>query len=265
LDRFWDTPFEITNSIMDLNSESSHDYISFLDQLEELNCRHLEIRFFDTSAKELEIILQDIKHSNSIIHFVDVVSSMKFEDFKYFEELIKVYPRLLCVTILDSDKNKIIFPVVQGRGEIVHTVQSIPSNNHCGKISTINFAVSIKNFTESLNHNSCLNRKISIDTEGNIKNCPSMSQSFGNIKDTTLQEALDYPNFKKYWNVTKDKIAVCKDCEFRYICTDCRAYVENPEGDYSKPLKCGYSPYTNKWEEWSTNPLKQKAIEFYGM
>ena len=63
---------------------------------------------------------------------------------------------------------------------------------------------------------------------------------------------------------------VCKDCEFRYICTDCRAYTEkthtNEEGlDTSKPLKCGYNPYTGEWEEWSTNPLKQKAIQFYGM
>jgi len=92
-----------------------------------------------------------------------------------------------------------------------------------------------------------------------------MAQSFGNIKDTTLQEALDHPEFKKYWNVTKDQVAVCKDCEFRYICTDCRAYIENPEDMYSKPLKCGYNPYTCEWEEWSTNPLKQKAIDYYGM
>lgn len=87
----------------------------------------------------------------------------------------------------------------------------------------------------------------------------------GNIKDTTLQEALDHPDFRKYWNITKDQIAVCKDCEFRYICTDCRAYIENPEDIYSKPLKCGYNPYTSEWEEWSTNPLKQTAIDFYAM
>lgn len=120
-------------------------------------------------------------------------------------------------------------------------------------------------FAESKSYNSCLNRKISIDINGNIKNCPSMPQSFGNIRDTTLQEAIEHKDFKKYWSITKDQIDVCKDCEFRYICTDCRAYKENPEDDYSKPLKCGYSPYTNKWEEWSTNPLKQKAIEYYDM
>ena len=65
-----------------------------------------------------------------------------------------------------------------------------------------------------------------------------MSQSFGNIKDTTLEEALCHPDFKKYWNITKDQIEVCKDCEFRHICTDCRAYIEEPDNQYSKPLKC---------------------------
>ena len=96
-----------------------------------------------------------------------------------------------------------------------------------------------------------------------------MPQSFGNIKDTTLEEALNHPEFKKYWNITKDQIEVCKDCEFRHICTDCRAYTERThfqeDIDLSKPLKCGYNPYTNEWAEWSTNPLKQKAIAYYGM
>ena len=46
------------------------------------------------------------------------------------------------------------------------------------------------------------------------------------------------------------------------VAIDCRAYVEDPEDILSKPLKCGFNPYTG---EWSTNPLKQKAINFYGM
>lgn len=49
------------------------------------------------------------------------------------------------------------------------------------------------------------------------------------------------------------------------ICTDCRAYVEDPEDILSKPLKCGYNPYTAEWSEWSSNPLKQKTINFYGL
>ncbi len=97
-----------------------------------------------------------------------------------------------------------------------------------------------------------------------------MSQSFGNIKNTNLEEALKHKDFKKYWNLTKGHIEVCKDCEFRYICTDCRAFTEQiyfdkNQRDISKPLKCGYNPYTTEWEEWSTNPLKQKAIQYYGI
>lgn len=92
-----------------------------------------------------------------------------------------------------------------------------------------------------------------------------MKDSFGNIKDTTLKEVLKNQYLKKYWNIKKDNITVCKDCEFRHICTDCRAYLENPDDEYSKPLKCGYDPYTNEWSEWSKNPAKQKGIDFYGM
>ncbi|MFT6810576.1 MAG: SPASM domain peptide maturase of grasp-with-spasm system [Saprospiraceae bacterium] len=105
---------------------------------------------------------------------------------------------------------------------------------------------------------------------GEIKNCPSMSESYGNIKDTSLAEAIEKPGFKKYWNINKDQIAVCKDCEFRYICTDCRAYTDDPydlsgeEGtNHSKPLKCGYDPYTGEWSEWSKNPIKKKVFHKY--
>jgi hypothetical protein len=47
--------------------------------------------------------------------------------------------------------------------------------------------------------------------------------------------------------VRKDDIEVCKDCEFRYICTDCRIFKNDSNDIYSKPKKCNYDPYTNTW------------------
>jgi SPASM domain peptide maturase of grasp-with-spasm system len=143
--------------------------------------------------------------------------------------------------------------------------EKIANNKHCGVIHPTYFSINIETFTESQHHNTCLNRKISIDENGEIKNCPSMAKSYGNIKDTKLIDVVNNPEFQKVWHIKKDEITKCKDCEFRHICTDCRAYIENPDDIYSAPLKCGYDPYTGVWEEWSTNPLKQKAIEFYGM
>ena len=92
-----------------------------------------------------------------------------------------------------------------------------------------------------------------------------MQKVYGHIEEYSLQAALTDPEFKSYWGITKDKINSCKVCEFRYMCSDCRAYVENPNDLYSKPLKCGYDPYTTKWEEWSTHLLKQDAINHYGL
>lgn len=155
------------------------------------------------------------------------------------------------------------------RFDLLFTTQDLKINS-CGKVDLKYFDTNIKKVLEAINHNSCLNKKIGIDAKGNIKNCPAMSQSFGNINETSLEDSILHQDFKKYWNLTKNDITVCKDCEFRNVCTDCRAFTEqthlNKEGlDVSKPLKCGYDPFTNQWDEWSTNPLKQKAIQNYGL
>lgn len=92
-----------------------------------------------------------------------------------------------------------------------------------------------------------------------------MGDNFGNIHDVKLDQVINSKSFKRYWNVTKEQISVCKDCEFRHICTDCRAFIENPKEMYSKPLKCGYNPYIGTWEDWSKSPLKQTAIEYYAL
>jgi len=39
-----------------------------------------------------------------------------------------------------------------------------------------------------------------------------------------------------------------KDCEFRYICTDCRVFIQEDTDILSKPLKCKYNPYEATWE-----------------
>ena len=145
-------------------------------------------------------------------------------------------------------------------GNIILINQKIVSNVHCGLINSEYFSINIKTFTEAQKHNTCLNRKISIDLDGEIKNCPSMNKSYGNIKDINLMEAIEKPGFKDLWYIHKDQVEVCKDCEFRYICTDCRAYIQNPDNIYSKPAKCGYNPYTATWGEYNptNNPLHSK-------
>lgn len=111
----------------------------------------------------------------------------------------------------------------------------------------------LKEYIENRNHNSCLNRKISIDEFGEIKNCPSMKHSYGNINKTHLSEILKIKEYTNLWDINKDGIKVCKDCEYRNICSDCRAYLADANDIFSKPLKCKNNPYTGVWEESNLN------------
>lgn len=267
----WEQPNLISNLIVDMNQSVDLDRLSqmIIECSEILLCQNLQIRVFDydtqiynpyTLLNRCLILLNDSLYRNIEI----IIPYKNHYSFKYLKMLIAEHIRITNIILYSVPKDKM--DGIENQAELLKlTNQKIIGLNSCGIVSFKYFSSNIKLFTEAQKHNTCLNRKISIDVNGEIKNCPSMAKSYGNIKDTTLAEAIEKPGFKDMWFINKDQIAVCKDCEFRYICTDCRAYIENPEDIYSKPLKCGYNPYTAEWEEWSTNPLKQKAIEYYGM
>ncbi|GHT72873.1 hypothetical protein AGMMS50262_02860 [Bacteroidia bacterium] len=76
----------------------------------------------------------------------------------------------------------------------------------------------------------------------------SKIQTFGHINKVKLKSVVESAEFQCLWTIKKDEITVCKDCEYRYICTDCRAFIKDPSDIYSQPAKCTYNPYIAKWE-----------------
>lgn len=258
----FEIPSKLSNIIVELSEYNISHLKEIITSLENLMCRNIQfIAYEELEINQIKNILTLTKNSDFMS--IELIVHYSEEIIKFIKDIDKYNFRVTELLIHNSkNRNKTIdlasFP-------ITFLDYKINNFSHCGKIGNDYFSVNKEKVLESLNHNSCLHKKVSIDKDGNIKNCPALSNSFGNIHDTTLEQALNHKDFKKYWNITKDQIEVCKDCEFRHICTDCRAYLEDPKNQYSKPLKCGYSPYTNKWEEWSTNPLKQKAIEYYNM
>ena len=148
---------------------------------------------------------------------------------------------------------------------VIYKTDKIDLHTSCGTISEQNFYINTSLFTENHNVNTCLYGKLFIDEKGNIKPCHSIDIPLGSIFDININQLLENKTLRNLWHIDKKSISVCKVCEYRYMCTDCRAFLENPQDLYSKPLKCGYDPYTSKWEDWFINPLKEKVIEFYGM
>ncbi|WP_083206582.1 grasp-with-spasm system SPASM domain peptide maturase [Chryseobacterium sp. CBo1] len=263
----FEIPAVISNSILDIPANYNINTVkNTVKQLNQLGCESIEIRFFGDFYQSYMEILKLFETSG--IRSIKII--INYSDFRkdFFLDIEEKYSRVREVYIYGAPD---ITPEIETRLMLIYFLkESTFSVKSCGFISDFYFSVNTKTFSESIQYNSCLNRKIAIDINGNIKNCPSMAKDFGNINNTTLVEAIQHSEFKKYWNVTKDIIESCKECEFRYICTDCRAYTErthiNNRGlDTSKPLKCGYNPNSGEWEDWSINPLKQKAIEYYDM
>lgn len=261
----WDYDGVISNAILDLSNESNYSVKKVLIELAQLGCRSVQIRAFRPMGySEVNEIMSHI--NNSLIESLHFIIPYTDEDeINALIDSVKTFSRIRLIQVYNSPEDSLQYINQRKTTSIVKIKSDLKNEKSCGIVSPTYFSVAFYTFTESQHHNTCLNRKISIDKKGDIKNCPSIPKAYGNVENTSLKEALDHPEFKKYWNINKDKIHVCKDCEFRHICTDCRAYVEDPEDIYSKPLKCGYNPYEGTWSEWSTNPLKQKAMQHYDM
>ncbi|MDV7698422.1 grasp-with-spasm system SPASM domain peptide maturase [Chryseobacterium soli] len=251
-----------------IESDSLSVLHTIKDSVENLALQHIVVYCSKELLLEDFIVADDI-FKNSVVEGIEIFSPFHpAVDKNFFETLNQKTTRLYNLVFYNCQK-----PPFKPKDIFKFSINFSSQNlaiSSCGKVNLEYFNTNLPKVLEAVNHNSCLHKKIGIDINGNIKNCPLMPESFGNINTTSLEKALEHSHFKKYWNLTKDSIEICKNCEFRNICTDCRAYTErthtNKEGlDISKPLKCGYDPYTGKWEEWSENPLKQKAIQHYNM
>lgn len=98
---------------------------------------------------------------------------------------------------------------------------------------------------------SCLSGKIAVTATGDVIPCIfARDQVAGNILNQPLSEVLSGPALQEAWRTTKDAIDKCRDCEYRYACSDCRplAQSSDPAKRWCAPAPfCDYDPYTGQW------------------
>lgn len=267
----WDVPNVIQNAVIDID-KNVPNFRKIISELNDLACPFIQVRAFSDilTINIIEEILLNAKNSSieGIEFLVKYSSEITEAD---YTKLIQTQNLISSLTIHSSTADKEVLVPFGDRDlaysidkSYTYTTQCIDSEVHCGIITLKHLnAPTVSNFFETKLFNGCLNRKIAVDVNGDIKNCPSMRTVYGNISTHTLVDAVKRNEFKQMWGIHKDQIEVCKGCEFRYACSDCRAYLEKPEDKYSKPLKCGYNPHTQEWEDWSDNPLKQAIMKQY--
>lgn len=236
---------KINNAILELDANSSWSIPSVLNQLDELGAQFLEVRFLDFYSVVKNLRILKAYSNETTIESIQIMVP--------FHKDLKVF--------LDSSLNEhffrlstiLVYNVLEGFEldvnfyKLVFTRQAAVSQEHCGNISMEHFRQNTQSYVRSRNYNSCLAHKISVDRNGLIRNCPSMSTTFGHVDNTSFLEVLQEEEFQQKWKLTKDKISICSVCEFREICTDCRAFtIDNLEN--GKPSKCGYNPFISLWK-----------------
>lgn len=103
-----------------------------------------------------------------------------------------------------------------------------------------------KSYNFNMIYNPCWGGKIAITKKGEIKPCIYSNIIIGNLFDNLMEKII--PTIMKYWTINKNKIKKCRDCEFRFICFDCREISLREKKDlFETNPYCTYDPYSGEW------------------
>ena len=184
---------------------------------------------------------------------------------RFIEKGVSVYPSVIIMKENEKYINDIkIFienkGMVYKKYDVIRDVYGGTQNIHKPENDNIiknsyyrkaNFKTSLNDFLRNHYINTCWYGKIAIQENGNIIPCVfERNISYGNILDFKLLDILKNKIVTENWFLPLEKIIVCKDCEYRYCCKDCRALGISTKGNkYDKNPRCKYNPYKGEWEE----------------
>jgi len=91
--------------------------------------------------------------------------------------------------------------------------------------------------------------RIAVTSDGEVIPCiMARNRAVGSIKKNSLSEIIEEHELMNLWKLSMDKIEICKDCEYRYACHDCRVSAEESGGLRARTPNCLYDPYCGKWQ-----------------
>jgi len=120
-----------------------------------------------------------------------------------------------------------------------------------GRIIEANFWTNKHAFHFNRSHNSCWAGKVAVTATGEVIPCIfARDLVIGNCLPKGLAAVMHNKRLKEFWGITKDHVEVCRDCEYRYACHDCRPLAYAQGGNlYAKSPRCLYDPYRGTWRK----------------
>lgn len=259
----YDYPSSITNAIIEVDGNKSID--DLLNHLEMLKCYNVQWVYKGKSSDLYQFLDNSIdKIQHSIIKYCEIVLDER--DFNIVRPLLtrKRFPELGKI-FLHSASSCSYSTNNSEQPHIIYFDSDGAYNTHQYNKSIHFFVVNYLLYMESLRYNSYYNRKIFINLLGNVSVGPLSDSFFGNVYEQGFDwsTVLERKDIKVIWELHKDMISVCKNCEFRYMCIDSRIPKKHSEGtEWYHDTECNYNPFIAKWKgEQGYKTLSESGIK----
>ncbi|SHI71201.1 grasp-with-spasm system SPASM domain peptide maturase [Aquimarina spongiae] len=227
-------PNKIMSSVICLDRNSDFSLNNLMQELQELGCQTIQIRICDSSNFDDVLSLMD-KYNDSSFELIELF--LPFDKDIDLEKLKHVLLTNLRVKIVIHSANrdeKLLF----SNRSIHFTKQMV--NFETEEIYDLRFLhCDTRFFCEAKNYNVGLNKKVCVDSSGNIKNYINHSYSYGNVKEKRLSDVITTKKFQFQWSIKNDIIEKCKECQFRYMCLS-NSEIQKRDDKYYKVHYCDF-------------------------
>jgi SPASM domain peptide maturase of grasp-with-spasm system len=225
----------ISNFLIDINNNSSYSLKKVNDCINDLFCESLEIRYFgDVNTNK---VISDLAYfSDSTLRSITLSLGLKEDVEDFVSTIMETNERVFKIQLFEQKTNEVkrIYDLF-----LIYNTNKLLDEFSCGNCTEYNILAQTQFYIESLHYNNCLYKKVAIDKNGFVKNCPALQEHFGHISEISdIKSVVQSQNFQYLWNLKKDLIDECKECALRYACHDCRAILKEPDNVLSRPLKC---------------------------
>lgn len=228
IENYWSSPEIINNAIIEYGFDN-YDLKNIMKQLDSLLAKFIEFHFTKFSEENITKLEEVLEHCmNSVLRSIRIYLPYSSKDLSQkLMDLVKSYPVVDCIIFYNSKINKLIEKNDQQTFFITQTLEDITKANIDRKFLVNN----IEFFYECQQFNPYYNKKVSIDSVGQIKNCIKNKSIFGNVKDDLIVDVISTIDFQEFWYATHDQIVDIQNSELRYnyIITNDLEKLENGE------------------------------------
>jgi SPASM domain peptide maturase of grasp-with-spasm system len=212
IENHFETPEIINNAVIEYDFKN-YDILSLLKALDELFCKYIEIRILSFDFKKIDDLIAVFESSNTsgFRSFKLFIPFNNAKEAKIIYQKLKAYKKIYKIIFYNSNKEQRNFKS-QNTQYIKNNMEEIRTRNFHDK----NLIIDLHYFFEAQQKNPYYNKKVSIDYQGNIKNCIKNKAVFGNLSTHPLLEVIYNPLFQEFWNVSHNQIIELKDNELRY-------------------------------------------------